>query len=930
MAFNIDPKERRLIELETELRLTKEQAQRGECGTAWLMTTLFHTGPKARAGISSPTSTLDQRLSSLEACVQNVKQNGCIDTGGIDWRTPDIFTIVSPVLTEESQLLKDLRNEVKRLSTELAKTEKESKAALEKSERSMRKYTRAQKRLKRRNDLLRRRLPCALPPTPGYSSSSGTPALCMPLRNRSHIKDEEPMSRQGGQVVGAPNLPKFDPTLTSKYVKQEQVNDSPLSQNDHFGTGNDMETKLKLGEYLKSSLHLSSTKPKYHEGAPELEYLPSAATTVSSIPDVCDDVRLPPHDRPTHKHRAPMNVRGNGCTSPYSIANFGSTLPAPPPPSLASGSLSREAVPRIPSRLLSPFKLEGTQDRFGDYSLYLPPVPENFGPDGPVLYNPAVASLLPRAPRAYGPRRSDKNYFCDAKYRRLMGVATFVEDMEVDEYAGYWYQYQDEHIEHSDEEWREYYERAVRPAFYAKQDFRESPGVVGPGGDVRGMEAAGKKAEVADAEHHELGDEMVETSHGIVMGNGEVMLGGSGEGTSPAPDNNDLVHFGEEAEKAPNTSIDAAYPEEDEVAYEKGADEDVLVPGVAAAAKPTPGVTPANGEAILDMSDQDGIIDPVYCPVSATEKVLAKAQRENIDTRNSQRFTGRFRHRKRFSVPAFTPVLETHPADRLTVAITNIHVSVSLSAVLNALKSDDILRATYIDTSKMRTIPPLPEHTRTVLVVFICSSAAESVVSTHTKAPGPMFTLAPGYTEGTLATLRLLETATYLSRPECAILSALRSGQSQLVSRFVAISGYATSVGAQNTGFNLHGAYQHLHYRLPQLLTVREVREAKGEVVWVLEFAGLVEAERALGCLRWATMPGGVFEGCGVGSWVVWDEGVGEMVVVGEKEGIGGVDRGNEDGEHGECGQGDEGVVPEPKGFTFRDGTTLKEWFAKK
>lgn len=60
------------------------------------------------------------------------------------------------------------------------------------------------------------------------------------------------------------------------------------------------------------------------------------------------------------------------------------------------------------------------------------------------------------------------SHFYDHEHRSLSGIAWLVEQLEIDEVAGYWQDYTDKHRTHTAEEWRSYYETEIQPRYLSK------------------------------------------------------------------------------------------------------------------------------------------------------------------------------------------------------------------------------------------------------------------------------------------------------------------------------------------------------------------------------------------------------------------------------------------------------------------------------
>ncbi|QIW96783.1 hypothetical protein AMS68_002301 [Peltaster fructicola] len=74
-----------------------------------------------------------------------------------------------------------------------------------------------------------------------------------------------------------------------------------------------------------------------------------------------------------------------------------------------------------------------------------------------------------------------------------------------------------------------------------------------------------------------------------------------------------------------------------------------------------------------------------------------------------------------------------YPQVRRTVLVSGIPREADLASVLDQIKSDSIVSATYCKTSGMRTRPPL--NTNTVILAFSNAEEASAVISTYTTAP---------------------------------------------------------------------------------------------------------------------------------------------------------------------------------------------------
>ncbi|GAB7366564.1 hypothetical protein MBLNU230_g8550t1 [Neophaeotheca triangularis] len=953
MAINIDPKDRRIIELETEIRLAQQQIQQGQSGAAWLinaMATNNESRIEARDHATVANASLDRRLGSIESKV--ITALGCNSSGSTGFPQLEVSDGPAqgpPTPPGEDTQFQQLMAQVKQLSDELEKSKWDGKRALKASQRTVIQSHRSLKRIQRENQRLRQ----------GFSSSSrsvsqSTSFADVLMMRDSRLNHESPTPRPRDHQHQPAQGPSRSTTHTlSRSVEKKLAADDynrynvgmptrslSIKQEPSPGSGSyntrqghsfsdlvnsfenvkNIKSGSKLGQMALSKLSLS-TIPRACESAPDLDKQSQVSEASTHFPELYDDPRLPPHCRRSYKDQVAAGLKpvGSGARGEWLSAN-------PPLPVREPETLNTTPLPPAGT-----FELEGTQDQFDEEQPRYQPTTIACQHMEPALYNPDAARRLVRGPRYYGTSRDGPNSFSAGQYRSLMGYAGYLEDMNQDEYADEWLDYERHHFDHSAAEWQEYYESTVRPAYLAKQAERRV--LTEADAEVPGTPATGEQ------------NEGVQVGEGVVHGSGGDM--------SPETGEDDLLLAFEQTARVEETPETVAKSNEERIAV------CTPVPDAEAAAL-IAGSSETDGKENLghhEASLLDGEANQVKATSPEAEqadyKVVKNAGRhtrgdlqQSFDSnatvdRQTPRHVPAFRRhdrRRYFPEPNYKAASETDPSERLTIVISDVPTSTSLSEVLAKTESPDVFRAVYVDTSKIWTTPPLTPDTATILVVFTNASAAQTVVDKFAGGANLSFVSATDPTTCLCASISLLGTATHFSHSERNLLTELQNAQApdQPLTRFVAITGYPTSRGHTTTGYNLRGAYGSLGRFFPQPLAGNS-HQFEGEEVWVLDFAGVAEARRSLGGLKRATRVGGVFEGCGIGMWVTGVDGVGGVVFEGKKgeKKVGGFE-GDGQGQGRDGGDGSVGGKAEVsakfvnvEGFTFGDGMSLEEWLAQ-
>ena len=330
--------------------------------------------------------------------------------------------------------------------------------------------------------------------------------------------------------------------------------------------------------------------------------------------------------------------------------------------------------------------------------------------------------------------------FLDAEHNRLLNAACFIEDMTKEEKRKHWIKMGREKGRHSAREWRLYYEKVIRPAFTAKSQRvgdTPKPALTRAPTGARALTDqdidVGKLAEGhGDLDSHKAGatETVVEVP---------AVYDAADKTVPQRPQNL------EQSASAPSTPIQAAlevvsthplandftklYQGEPLVSYD---DQNYdSSPGQQPRNVPTPSK--------LDISDCEAMASPSPLPDLKTTLQTPKTDDSpaiNTPPTDSQD-SSHLRSRPRFSAlpsetsQSFYGSGSKNPSAFRTMLIYNIDARVTLARVVSAIRGGPIVKATFLETKGMKTIPPMT--TNAAMIEFRDASAASAALDHWTE-----------------------------------------------------------------------------------------------------------------------------------------------------------------------------------------------------
>ncbi|EME39443.1 hypothetical protein DOTSEDRAFT_179990 [Dothistroma septosporum NZE10] len=410
--------------------------------------------------------------------------------------------------------------------------------------------------------------------------------------------------------------------------------------------------------------------------------------------------------------------------------------------------------------------------------------------------------IASRGPRSERIQHAGPAIFADHEHKRLMGAATFIEDMSETDQEEHWAKYGKENPRHSAEEWKAYYHDRIRLAFLARQTAPHSVPATHP--LALSIHADPILCDTSpEREHIDPTDQakQIKPTYKVARA---------------------LENVTSEIDTKPKNpwSFGTAY---DQSLLEARAFLNEATPG---------GQRPArSSRSRFQALEEDSI---VASPTPAFEAIANEVdQGETTLRRDSPPKTSRNSY-SRGCYPAdpadlfHKPRAEDRNVHR-TVLIANIPPIITLAQVLDTVRGGKIFSATYHETAKFRTSPPTT--TNTITVVFVNGKHAQKFVEHSLSYP---VILEPSLIESsTPAAVSLLPTPTR-PIPERLLYQAIPAGLTRVL--YV----YELSPKLKEPGAVL-AKIQQIEPSVPWPLKAGYDEDG----VMVLEYASMSEAEMA-------------------------------------------------------------------------------------